>query len=158
MKQPVGRIIIGAIGLGFIGIGVRGILTHSHDTHPRSWVTWVVFAALAHDLILAPVIGVISVLVGRLVPRRARTGVQIGLLVSGCVLVVGLTAVLTPGGRHYSDNSSLLPLAYGRNLVIVLAIVWTAVAIAIVVTSRRRGRGAGRGAQSGELEPPTEGS
>ena len=144
MKQPVGRIVVGAIGLGFVGIGVRGILTHSHDTHPRSWITWVIAAALAHDLILAPAIGVVGVLVGRLVPRRARAAVQIGLLVSGCVLVVGLTAVLTPGGRHYSDNSSLLPLAYGRNLVIVLALVWTAIAIAIVVAFRRRAGGAVR--------------
>ena len=28
MKQPVGRIIVGAIGLGFVGVGVRGILTN----------------------------------------------------------------------------------------------------------------------------------
>jgi hypothetical protein len=154
MKQPVGRIIVGAIGLGFVAIGVRGILTHSYDTHPRSWITWVIAAALAHDLILAPAIGVVGVLVGRLVPRRARAAVQIGLLVSGCVLVIGLTAVLTPGGRHYFDNSSLLPLAYGRNLVIVLAIVWTAIAVAIVVAFRRRARGA----VTDEPASPTEGS
>ncbi|HEY3923700.1 MAG TPA: hypothetical protein VGL75_04000 [Acidothermaceae bacterium] len=140
MKQSVGRAIVGAIGIGFVVVGVRGILTHSHDTHPRSWITWVIAAALAHDLILAPAIAVVGVVVGRLVPRRARAAVQVGLLVSGCVLVVGLTAVLTPGGRHYADNSSLLPLAYGRNLVIVLAIVWTAIAIAIVVALRRRTR------------------
>ena len=152
MRPPVGRIIVGAIGIGFVGIGVRGILTHSHDTHPRSWITWVIAAALAHDLILAPAIAVVGVLVGRLVPRRARAAVQIGLLVSGCVLVVGLTAVLTPGGRHYSDNSSLLPLAYGRNLVIVLAIVWTAIAVAIVVAFRRRGH---RGVRD-DAATPTE--
>jgi uncharacterized membrane protein len=140
VKQSVGRAIVGAIGIGFVVVGVRGILTHSHDTHPRSWITWVIAAALAHDLILAPAIAVVGVVVGRLVPRRARAAVQVGLLVSGCVLVVGLTAVLTPGGRHYADNSSLLPLAYGRNLVIVLAIVWTAIAIAIVVALRRRTR------------------
>jgi hypothetical protein len=141
VKPPVGRVIVGAIGLAFVGIGVRGIVTHSDDTHPRSWIVWVVAAALAHDLILAPAIAVVGVLVARLVPRRARAAVQIGLLVSGCVLVVGLTAVLTPGGRHYADNSSLLPLPYGRNLVIVLAIVWTATAVAIVVAFRRRARG-----------------
>ena len=153
MKQPVGRIVVGAIGLGFVGLGVRGILTHGHDTHPRSWITWVIAAALAHDLMLAPAIGVVGVLVGRLVPGRARAAAQIGLLVSGCVLVIGLTAVLTPGGRHYSDNSSLLPLAYGRNLVIVLAIVWTATAIAIVVASRRRAGGAMRD-ESEAISPP----
>ena len=156
MKQPVGRIIVGAIGIGFVSIGVHGIVTHSHDTHPRSWITWVIAAALAHDLILAPVIGVISVLVGRLVPDRARAAVQVGLLVSGCVLVVGLTAVLTPGGRHYFDNASLLPLAYGRNLLIVLAIVWTAITIVIVVAFRRRAGGAVRGWVGNHR--PTEGS
>jgi hypothetical protein len=153
MKQSAGRIILGAIGLGFVGIGVRGILTHSHDTHPRSWLTWVIAAALAHDLLLAPAIGVVGVLVGRLVPGRARAAVQIGLLVSGCVLVIGVTAVLTPGGRHYFDNSSLLPLAYGRNLVIVLAIVWTV--IAIVVRSRRGAPGAVP--DESETSSPTEG-
>ena len=151
MRPPVGRIIVGAIGLSFVGIGVRGILTHSGDTHPRSWVIWVVAAALAHDLILAPAIAVVGVIVARLVPRRARAAVQIGLLVSGCVLVVGLTAVLTPGGRHYSDNSSLLPLPYARNLIIVLAIIWTAIAIAIVIAFRRRARGA-----TDEPASPTE--
>ncbi len=149
MKPPVGRIVVGAIGIAFVGIGLRGIVTHSHDTHPRSWITWVIAAALAHDLILAPAIAIVGLLVGRLVPRRARAAVQIGLLVSGCVLVVGLTAVLTPGGRHYADNSSLLPLAYGRNLVIVLAIVWTAIAIAIAVALRRRTR-------SVEAAPPSK--
>ena len=153
MRQPVGRIIVGAIGIGFVSIGVRGIVTHSDDTHPRSWITWVIAAALAHDLILAPAVGVIGVLVGRLVPGRARAAVQIGLLVSGCVLVVGLTAVLTPGGRHYFDNASLLPLAYGRNLLIVLAIVWTAIAIAIVVVSRRRPSGTVQ-AESETTDPP----
>lgn len=156
MKQPVGRVVVGAIGIGFVGIGVRGILAHSHDTHPRSWITWVIAAALAHDLILAPAIGVVGVLVGWLVPRRARVAVQIGLLISGCVLVVGLTAVLTPGGRHYFDNSSLLPLAYGRNLVIVLAIVWTAIAIAIVVAYGRRARGSAP--DESVTSSPTEGS
>lgn len=151
MKPPVGRIVVGAIGVGFVVVGVRGILAHGHDTHPRSWLTWVIAAALAHDLILAPAIAVVGVLVGRLVPHRARAAVQIGLLISGCVLVVGLTAILTPGGRHYADNSSLLPLAYGRNLVIVLAIVWTAIAIAIVVAFRRRTRNT-------KNAPPTEDS
>ncbi len=97
----------------------------------------------------------VGVLVGRLVPRRARAAVQIGLLVSGCVLVVGLTAVLTPGGRHYSDNTSLLPLAYGRNLVIVLAIVWTAIA-----DRDRRGIPPSSGRHACEMNPkppPTEG-
>ena len=156
MKQSVGRIVVGAIGLGFVGVGLRGIVTHGDDTHPRSWITWVIAAALAHDLILAPAIGVISVLVGRLVPGRARAAVQIGLLVSGCVLVVGLTAVLTPGGRHYFDNTSLLPLAYGRNLLIVLVIVWTTTAVAIVVASRRRAGGTVRDA-SGPAAPPKAG-
>jgi hypothetical protein len=142
VKPPIGRIIVGAIGLSFVGIGLRGIVTHSADTHPRTWVIWVVAAALAHDLILAPAIIVLGAIVARAVPRRARSAVQIGLLVSGCVLVVGLTAVLTPGGRHYSDNSSLLPLPYARNLIIVLAIIWTAIAIAIVVALRRRHQGA----------------
>ena len=86
------------------------------------------------------------------VPVFARV-IRIGLLVSGCVLVVGLTAVLTPGGRHYFDNSSLLPLAYGRNLLIVLAIVWTAIAVAIVAVSRRRPGGPVR-AESETIDPP----
>jgi hypothetical protein len=155
VKQPVGRIVVGAIGLCFVGIGVRGILGNGHDTHPRSWITWLVASALVHDLVLAPIIGMVGLLVGRLVPGRARAAVQLGLLVSGCVLVVGLTAVLTPGGRHYFDNASLLPLAYGRNLVIVLAAVWTTIVIAIVVASRRRSTGTARADSEATGQPKT---
>jgi hypothetical protein len=119
-----GRLAIAAAGFAMLGIGAVGLLTHTSDTHPAAWLRWLIGAALFHDLLLAPFVTLVGGLVLRVVPPPARAAVQAGLIVTGAVLIVGLVAILGPGRHHYHDNTSLLPLPYLRNLLIVLALVW----------------------------------
>jgi len=137
-RVPLARLIAGGVGLGFIGIGLRGIVVHAGDTHPRQWLEWLVGAALVHDVLFAPLVAVAGFVVLRVVPRRARAAAQTGLVISGAVLAVGLVALTSPGRRHYSDNSSLLPLPYGRNLAIVLGAVWACCAVWAAIALLRR--------------------
>jgi hypothetical protein len=138
VKIPIGRLAVGVVGVALVANGLRGIVVNSGDTHPLVWAKWLIGSALVHDLLLAPFIAVVGFLVSRFVPRFVRAPIQVGLLVSATVLIVGLTAILSTGGRHYRDNASLLPLPYARNLLIVLAAAWFAIAVAVVVKYRRR--------------------
>ncbi|MFB7280867.1 hypothetical protein ACFCZV_27540 [Streptomyces hydrogenans] len=90
-----------------------------------------------------------------LVGRRWRGTLRGALVVAGCLVLVTLPLLVRPGAP---PNPSALPLPYGRNLAIVLAVV-AAGATAYVLVQRRReraqrdggdGRGGGGGGDGGE--------
>jgi hypothetical protein len=138
-RPPVGRLAVGSIGIVMIGIGIRGIVNHSADTHPRSWVIWIVAAALGDDLVVIPVMLVIGAIVMRVVPMAVRSVVQVALMISAAVSAIGIVGILASNRRIHSDNPSLLPLPYVRNLLIVLAAIWfVAALVATIVVLRHR--------------------
>ena len=69
------------------------------------------------------------------------TGRNRAAVVSVAVLVVGVPFAL--GFGRSADNTSVLPLPYERNLVLILALVWSAWLIRKGI-ERRRARVAGR--------------
>ncbi|TDE33930.1 hypothetical protein [Actinomadura sp. 6K520] len=121
------RITVYAIGAGFILLGLWGVLTGT--TNPRGWGVWFAGAVVVHDGIFVPCVLLLGALTTRL-PASHRRFVQATLVVGGSVALVALPMVLGYGRR--ADNPSILPLAYGRNLIIalstiaVVAVVWTA--------------------------------
>jgi hypothetical protein len=83
--------------------------------------------ALAHDLVLAPVVLLVGAGVRRVVPAGARPLVAGGLLVSG---VLGLVAwPLVRGYGRSAGNPSVLPRDYGRGLLVALAATWAVVLV-----------------------------
>lgn len=134
--QPAGPRfwISAAVGWAIIGWGVFGIFSNSVDTRPANLAKFVVGGALLHDLLVAPVLILAGVLIGRAVPTRARGPVQAALVVSGIVALFAWPLV-----RGYGlaiNNPTSLPHNYGRNLLIVLGLVWTAAAAAILLKFR----------------------
>jgi hypothetical protein len=138
---PIGRLAVAAIGIVMIGIGLRGIIGHGADTHPRSWLIWIVAVALGDDLIVIPVLLLIGAVVARVVPSAVRAVVQTAMLISGAVSAVGIVAILASNRRIHRNNPSLLPLPYVRNLVVILIAIWlvAAVVMTVILVGRRRG-------------------
>jgi hypothetical protein len=121
---PRSRLFWPAVVAGglIMGVGVRGLLVNAGDTVPRRWLVVFVGSALAHDLLLAPVVVLLGVAVARLVPVWVRPAVQAGLICSGVVVLFAYPLVRGFGRR--ADNPTILPLDYGRGLVVVLAAIW----------------------------------
>jgi hypothetical protein len=131
-----------AAGWGLIAIGVRGVLHDADATEPTDLLRWVGGLLLLHDLLLVPIVVAAGYLVGRLAPRVTVIPLQLALSTSAIVIALGWPLVRGYGER--SANPSLLPLAYRRNVVVLLAIIWTVTAATVVVrlllSVRRRRR------------------
>jgi hypothetical protein len=120
-----------AAGGGLILLGLAGLLLDAGLTAPPSWALWFGGLAVAHDLVLVPLVLAAGLLVGRLrAPYRAAC------VVTGLVTLVALPMVLGFGRR--ADNPSQLPLDYGAGLAVVLVAVFAAAVAADLWLSRRR--------------------
>ncbi|TMQ91426.1 hypothetical protein ETD83_30950 [Actinomadura soli] len=134
------KIAVFGAGLALIAIGVRGVVA---NVDAVVWLAWFAGAAVLHDGVLVPLVLAAGLATGRL-PAPARQAVRAGLIAAGCVCAVALPLVLGYGRR--ADEPSRLPLPYGRNLAIVLALITvaTAVTVAVRVRTARRARREGR--------------
>ena len=118
-----------AVGWAVIGFGVFGILSNSLDTRPANLARFVVGGALLHDLVVAPVVLLLGVVLARAVPSRARATVQAALVVTGVVALFSYPLVRAYGLA--ANNPTSLPHNYALNVTVVLGLVW-AVAAAVV--------------------------
>ncbi|MCQ4046189.1 hypothetical protein NON19_30135 [Streptomyces rubrisoli] len=142
------RLVIGALGLAAMGIGLSILLTDPYVRDPLDVVWWLAGAVLLHDGVLVPVVLVAGAALR--VPRWMRGPLRGGLIAAGCVAAVALPAVLRPGPVA---NPSVLPLDYGRGLLIATGAVAAATAVAAVrsgVRSRREAAGSGDGPDLGD--------
>ncbi len=125
-------------GAGIVGYGLFGAWADRADTRPADLVFWLAGAIAAHDALIAPA-AIAVVLATRWLPDAARLPVRLGLALTA-LLTVLFWPVVRGWGRSASVPSAL-PLDYGRNLVVVLALIWL-VAGAVVVVRVLRGRAA----------------
>lgn len=123
-----------AIGSAVLLVGVRG-LWHDHllSLH-ADWWRWFVGAGLVHDVAIAPLFVLVGALSRALAPRM-RNAVRAGLGISTLLIVV-LWPLVQGWGRRDAVPSAL-PLDYGRNLVVTLAVLWVVVLLAVVRAYRR---------------------
>ncbi len=127
-----------AAGWAVIAFGVWTLLQRSGATRPLNFTTWFVGLALVHDLVFAPIVAGLAVVLGPRIPSRMRGAVIAGLIVSGALVLVSLPPLL---GERAADNPSLLPRDYGTGLLIGLALAWSGVAAVAVVARRRASSG-----------------
>ncbi|MEJ5945755.1 hypothetical protein WDZ17_10680 [Pseudokineococcus basanitobsidens] len=134
------RVLLVVVGVAVMAFGVLGFVLDAGDTGPVA--SWVVLAAFAvgHDALFAPAVLVVVAVASRLVPDRAVPVVRAALLVSGALALVALPLVLGLGDDP--SEPSALPLDYGRNLLVSLAVVWAVAALALLVPRRGRRRAA----------------
>jgi len=117
--------------------GGYGLATELGGDALVRYARFAVGGVAVHDLLLAPLVVVVGVLLARLVPERVRDLVQGGLVVSGTLAALAAPFVLGYGRR--ADDPSALPLDYGRGLLVTLAAVWAGVLVLGVFDSDRSG-------------------
>jgi hypothetical protein len=135
MTEPRWPVVGGAVvGIGLASVGVVSLLQEPHDTHPMVTVRWIVGLALAHDLVLVPLVLAVGACVHRL-PRSSRGWIAGGLLVSGALALVAWPEVR--GYGRAPGNPSILPRNYGRGLVVTLVATWAVTAMLALLVHRR---------------------
>lgn len=142
--------VTAAAGWALILVGVRGVFAHRIDTRPAQLARFVVGGALIHDLLVAPVVIVLGVVLARVVRGRARAVVQAALVVTAALALFSYPLVRAYGKA--ARNPTSLPHNYTANLAIVLGVVWAVAAIVAVVRLRRPTRGGPAGATAIEGE------
>lgn len=123
--------VVGWIPIAF---GVWTLVQRSGATRPAEFAAWFFGLALAHDLVFAPLVAGLAVLLGPRVPPRLRGPIVVGAVVSGALVLVALPPIL---GDRPADNASLLPRDYGAGLLMAFAVTWAAVAVGTWVRARR---------------------
>jgi hypothetical protein len=140
-NEPPGKAFwIGlAAGWAVMAFGVAGLIANRADTKPFEVAYRFVELALIHDAVVAPLAFMVGAIATHWLPSIVRGPVRGALALSAIVIVFALPLVQRLGAR---DNSSVLPLAYGPNLAIVLAAIWLATAgvVARRLVKRRQQR------------------
>lgn len=127
-----------AIGWIVIAWGMFLLFDGIADTGDRFNVgVYVVGAALAHDALLAPLVGLVGLGLLWVARGRRRRYVQAGLIASGSVLLVAALPLV--GSADRVGNPTIQPLDYRTGTLTVLAVVWAAVGVWAVASRLRRG-------------------
>ncbi len=133
LSWPARALALAGWGVVLIGaLGAYDTITHFAFAIPwRDLAEWFVYAALFHDLIVAPVVTLVALGVSRYVPSLIKAPVAVGLIVSASLVVMSY-----PRLRGYGvlpDNPSILPGNAARDLITGVALVWLVVAVVVVV-------------------------
>ncbi|MFI7539985.1 hypothetical protein [Actinoplanes sp. NPDC049599] len=124
------------MGTVLMGYAVLGAVTDP-DLRPGGVVLFLAVALVAHDAVLLPMTIAAGAILARYAPRWALPSMRAAAIVSLTLGVIALPLVLGVG--RTADNPSILPLAYGRGLLLILALSWS-VALASVALARHRAR------------------
>lgn len=136
-------IALGAVVMGYAVLGAAS----DPGLKPGGVVLFLAAVLVGHDAVLLPVTIAVGALIGRFAPRWTRPSIRAAAIVSLAVGVVALPLVL--GYGRSADNPSVLPLAYGRGLVLLLLAVWAAALISAVLARRHLQPALARPADSG---------
>jgi len=124
------------LGWSIVAFGIWTLLEHRGATKPLNVAALFVGLALVHDLLIAPLLSAVALLLGPRMPSRVRGVVLGALVVSGVLTLVSLPVLL---GERAPDNPSLLPRDYLLGLAVALGLTWLAAA-ALVLLRRRAAR------------------
>jgi energy-coupling factor transporter transmembrane protein EcfT len=126
------------VAIGAITIGYAVLSTFADpDVKLLGVLIFLAAVLVLHDGILLPITIGVGVLFGRL-PLPARVPVRVAALISLPITIVALPLVL--GYGRSPDNPSILPLHYGRGLLVTLAAIWVPTAVITAIRLRRHRR------------------
>jgi hypothetical protein len=128
------RLLIAAAGLALAGYG--GWLLRPQL--PYAW-TWLVAGPVLHDAVVAPLVALTGLALGRLLPAGvARRWVTAGLAVTGTLLLIAVPLLWRP--HRAPPNPGLQDRDYVASLAIWLAALWAGVLLAALLDRRRARR------------------
>jgi hypothetical protein len=126
------------VGVLAMAWGLAGLVREAALTVPASWLRWFLGGLLAHDLLLAPAIFAVGLVLRRL-PPALQPPARAALIVSGTLTLMSVPLLLGYGRATQPGNRSVLPGDYPVNLALVVAAVWIlAGAWALLARTRRR--------------------
>ncbi|MBF8188509.1 hypothetical protein ITP53_22840 [Nonomuraea sp. K274] len=134
------------MGGALVALGFTGLVL---DSDPAGWAWWFAGVLVAHDAILVP-----AVLLAGLVASRMGTAARAAMIVGSTVTLATLPTVLALGRR--ADNPSILPLDYGRNLLLFLAAIGLATLVSRWAGNRPHRRSPERGIDRDSGRRPAE--
>jgi hypothetical protein len=135
------------IGAGVL-VAVVGGMVLLNDIPPRQYpaiIAWLVVVLIAHDVVIAGVVFAVAFAgrrVGRRMPLSAVLIAQSALAVGGIMALLVVPEIVKKAAG--TANPSVLPLAYGLNLAVLLAVLAVVACAAIVLhalLSRQRRAG-----------------
>jgi hypothetical protein len=132
------RRVLVASGTILIGYAVLSAIADP-DIRLPGVLIFLAAVLVLHDGILLPLSIGVGALLARL-PVPGRAPVRAAALISISLTIVALPLVL--GYGRSADNPSILPLPYGRGLLLMLTVIWLPTAVIIAIRMRRARRAA----------------
>jgi hypothetical protein len=129
------RWVIGALG---VAIGAWGafLLLPLIDLDLGLWF---VAGPVVHDLLVAPLLGGLGLLVSRRVPARWRAPVQVGGLLTGVLALLSVPLLWRPFAGP--PNPGLNDRDYLVGLLVAVAVIWLGVLAVSLTKQALQGRG-----------------
>ena len=121
--------VVGAIGWAVMAFGLFGAINEQR-TVPTELAAWILGMALAHDLVLTPVVLAAAIAMRRGLPPRIRAMVQGALLATALLVIYSLPLLLGYGRR--ATNPTIQPNNYALGFAVVAGIVWIAAATVLI--------------------------
>lgn len=134
-REPGGAVfwIAMALGAAIVAFGVAEAFATLRPARLVNLTAFLAAATLGHDAVWAPVL-VGGAIVTRFVPAPFRRTVRVLLAASAGLVLFAVPLLVSDA---HARNPSSLPLAYGRNLAVIVAGMWV-VGVAAAVVERAR--------------------
>jgi hypothetical protein len=121
------RISFALVGLALLAYGavLAWDFATARSVNAVQGLAWFVGGPILHDAVLAPVVGVLGVLLTRYVPVAWRAPIAVGAVLSGVLTLLAIPLLWRPFG--VATNPGLHDLDYGTGFAIALGVVWVCV-------------------------------
>jgi len=138
MGQRITRAALAVVGLALLAYG--GLLAWEFATsrtiNAVQGIAWFVGGPVVHDGLVAPLVGVLGLLIARFVPATWRAPVAVGVVLSAVLTLLAIPLLWRPFG--VATNPGLHDRDYAAGLAIALGVVWLGVLVS-GITRRLRG-------------------
>ncbi|MFI6784573.1 hypothetical protein [Micromonospora sp. NPDC050276] len=104
---------------------------------------WLIGGPVLHDVLVAPLVGLVGLVLARLVTNRMRRAwIGAGLLASATLLLIAVPLLWRPPSAP--PNPGLPDRNYPLGLAVGLVVVWAAIVVVLVVAAAVDRRGTAR--------------
>jgi hypothetical protein len=131
------RAAVGALGVLAGAYGAWLLLSRQDLTQLTSAAIWLAGGVVLHDFVLTPLVLLLVLVAGRVLPRHAHAPAVVALVLLGALTLLAVPVLGRFGARP--DNPTLLDRSYDTAWLVLAGLTVVAVVVAfLVVRSRHR--------------------